>query len=147
MDELILPAGTDPAAVRRLEDALLELPQVDLSTQLVVHGRMAARTILIPAGTVLTGTLTKIDNLCIVVGDITVTTDEGPQRITGHRVLTAKAGFKRAGIAHADTWWTTIHHTDHTDVQAIEDEMTDEADRLQTRRQALSHTTHKEIEA
>lgn len=145
MDELMLPP--DPAAVRRLEDAVWDLPQVDLGTQLVVHGRMAVRTVFIPAGTVVTGAQTKIDNVCIVVGDITVTTDEGPQRITGHRVLTAKAGFKRAGIAHADTWWTTIHHTDHTDVQAIEDEMTDEADRLQTRRQALSHTTHKEIEA
>lgn len=145
MDALTLPAGTDPAAVRRLEDQLLEMPQVDLGTSLVVHGRMAARTIFIPAGTILTGTLTKIDNLCVVMGDITVTTDDGPQRITGHRVLTARAGFKRAGLAHADTWWTTIHHTDQTDVRAIEDEMTDEADRLQTRREAIPYTDTKEI--
>ena len=46
---------------------------------------------------------------------------------------------KRAGIAHADTWWITCHHTELTDVTAIEDEMTPEADTLQTRRLAVEH--------
>jgi hypothetical protein len=120
--------------VRRLEHVLLNLPQVDLRPQLLVHGRLAARTIFIPAGTLLTGTLTNCDNVCIACGDITVTTDEGPRRLTGYNVLPAKAGAKRAGIAHADTWWTTIHHTDLTDPTEIENEMTDEADLLQSRR-------------
>ena len=120
--------------VRRLEQALAVLPQVDVQPQLVVHGKLAARTIFIPAGTILTGVLTNCDNVCVVCGDITVTTDEGPRRLTGYNILSAKAGSKRAGVAHSDTWWTTIHHTMLVDPVDIENEMSDEADQLQSRR-------------
>lgn len=123
-------------SVRQLENQLLQLPQVDLQTQHLVHAGVSARTVLIPAGTVLTGALTNLDNICVVCGDITVTTDEGPQRLTGFHVLPAKAGAKRAGVAHSDTWWTTLHHTDLTSVADIEDEMTGESHLLQTRQQA-----------
>ena len=134
-DALALMAGMpDVATVRQLEGFLLSLPQVDLGTTHFVHGKVSARTILIPAGTVLTGAQTNLDNICIICGDITVTTDAGPRRLTGYHVLPANAGAKRVGAAHADTWWTTLHHTDHTDILAIEDEMTDEAYGLQTRR-------------
>ena len=126
------------AAVRELEAHLLTLPQVDLATNHVIHGGMCARTILIPAGVVLTGALTNCDNVCIVCGDITVTTDEGPQRLAGYHVLPAKAGAKRAGVAHADTWWTTIHRTDLVSISDIEDEMTDESAGLGSRRQLIT---------
>lgn len=119
--------------VAALERVLARLPQVDLQTRHGVHGRISHRTIFIPAGTVLTGALTARDNVCVVFGDIEVTTDEGVRRLTGFHVLEAKAGAKRAGYAHADTWWTTLHHTDLTDIEAIEREMTPEAERLQTR--------------
>ena len=124
---------------------LAQLPQMDLGTTNVVHGRMCARTIFIPAGGALVGALTNRDNICIVQGDILVTTDEGPQRLTGFNVITAKAGSKRGGIAYADTYWTTIWHTELTDIIAIEDEMTDESELLQTRR-ALTFDQHKALE-
>lgn len=120
--------------VRRLEDVILQFPQIDLSTTHLTHGGMYARTILIPAGTVLTGALTNMDNICVLFGDITVTTDEGPQHLRGFHVLPAKAGAKRAGVAHADTWWTTLIATDATDLDEIEKQMTDEHDGLQTNR-------------
>lgn len=120
--------------VRRLEEVILQFPQVDLSTTNLIHGGMCARTILIPAGTVLTGALTNMDNICVLFGDITVTTDEGPQRLQGFHVLPAKAGAKRVGVAHADTWWTTLIATDETDLGEIEKQMTDEHEGLQTNR-------------
>ncbi len=135
-----------PEAVRRMEDILLQMPQIDLRTEQLVHGGMAARTIFIPAGTVLTGALTNIDNLCVAFGDITVTTDDGPKRLTGFNVIPAMAGAKRAGVAHSDTWWVTIHRTDLTDLGAIEDEMTGESHRLQTRTLALGRDTTPAIE-
>lgn len=135
-----------PEAVRRMEDLLLQMPQIDLHTEQLVHGGMAARTIFIPAGTVLTGALTNIDNLCVAFGDITVTTDDGPKRLTGFNVIPALAGAKRAGVAHSDTWWVTIHRTDLTDLDAIEEEMTGEAERLQTRTLALGHDSKPMIE-
>lgn len=134
----VLSGMPDPAQVRAMEAHLLTLPQVDVQTQLLVHGRMCARTILVPAGTMLTGVQTNCDNVCILCGDITVTTDAGPQRLTGFHVLPAAAGFKRAGIAHADTWWATVHHTDHTDPALIEREMTDEPGLLQTRQAVIT---------
>ncbi len=124
--------------IKALEAELLKEPQVILDTTMMAHGRMAARTIFVPAGTLLTGVLVNHDNICIMHGDITVTTAEGPKRFTGFHVIPASAGFRRAGIAHSDTWWTCVWHTDLTDPTEIENDMTDEADALQTRR-ALTH--------
>lgn len=124
-------------AVRALEALMLTLPQVQVETHTVTHGKVSARAVFIPAGSVLTGALTNLDNVCIVLGDITVTTDVGPQRITGFGMLPANRGAKRVGEAHADTWWITVHHTELTDPRAIEDEMTDESASLQSRRLEL----------
>ena len=128
-----------PEKVRQLESFVLSLPQVDLKTDHVVFGGMCARTIFIKAGTVITGAQTNIGNLCVMVGDISVTTDEGTKRLTGFHVLSAEAGFKRAGYAHADTYWTTIWPTDLTDIEQIEDEMTEESAMLQTRREGITY--------
>ena len=124
-------------AVRELESLIMTLPQADIQTTNVIHGGMCARTILIPAGVVLTGALTNCDNVCIASGDITVTTDEGAQRLTGYHVIPAKSGAKRAGLAHADTWWAMLWPTELTDIEEIEDEITSESEKLQTRRQTL----------
>lgn len=131
-----LPVLPSIESVRRLEALIEQTPQIDLGTKNLIHGRMCARTIFIPAGTVLTGVLTKCDNISVMIGDITVTTDDGPIRLTGFNVIPAGAGFKRAGITHADTWWTTIHHTNFEKIEEIEEEMTDEPENLQTRRLA-----------
>jgi hypothetical protein len=87
-----------------------------------------------PGRHVLTGCQTNLDNVCIVLGDITVTTDDGPARLTGFHMLPANRGTKRVGHAHADTWWVTVHHTTLTDQRDIEDEMTDESAELNSRR-------------
>lgn len=120
--------------VRALEEFVLAAPQVDLRAEMFAHGGLGARTIFVPAGTVLTGALTNLDNVCIVSGDISVTTQEGVQRLVGYHVLKACSGFKRAGYAHADTYWTTLWRTDLTNATEMEDEMTNESAQLQTRR-------------
>lgn len=141
--ETLMPSLPTVESVRQLEAMLLQLPQINLPTEHIVHGGLSARTIFIPAGTVLTGALTNLDNICVVFGDITVTTDDGAQRLTGFNVLPASAGAKRAGHAHADTWWTTLHRTDLTNVAEIEDEMTGESESLGTRKQLAAPEQHK----
>lgn len=121
--------------VAELQSAALVLPQVVLDTSSLLHGGMYARTIRIPAGTMLTGALTSMDNICIVHGDITVTTDDGVQRLTGYHVLPAKSGARRAGITHAETCWTTLIPTDAATVDDAECALTGEAEMLQTRRE------------
>lgn len=129
--------------VRALEAVLGEMPQPILPPICVAHGGVAARAVLIPAGSVLTGCQTNLDNVCIVLGDITVTTDDGPRRLTGFHMLPASRGTKRVGHAHADTWWVTVHHTKLTDQRDIEDEMTDESASLNSRRQASIEALHE----
>lgn len=127
--------GHDPSKVAALESLMLQHPdQMELETLHLIHGGMYARSIFIPAGTVLTGALVEVENVCIVSGDITVTTDDGAKRFTGYHVIPASAGHKRAGFAHADTYWTAVFKTDLTDVQEIEDSITKESERLMTRR-------------
>lgn len=139
----LLSAMPSPEKVREMEAMLVQLPQVDLQTSHVIHGGLYARTILIPAGTVLTGAQTARDNVCIVCGDIEVTTDEGVQRLTGFHVLPAKAGAKRAGVTHADTWWTTVFRTDATTVAECEDDVAAETEGLQTRNPQLASGRHQ----
>lgn len=126
------------ADVQRLESLILQAPQVDLQTTHHLSGGMYARTIHLQAGTVLTGATHKTDHINIVFGDISVTTDEGVQRLTGYHVLPTKAGSKRAGFAHGPTSWTTVCKTDQTDLTAIENELVHEADKLQTRQPHLT---------
>ncbi len=127
-------------AVRELEEVLrgLGLPLVDIPTETMVDDGMCLRTVFIPAGTIMTGALGRADTLNVLFGDITVTTDEGTKRLTGFNVIKGTAGAKRAGVSHADTWWTTIHRTELTNLAAIEDEYTDESADLLSRRRSSS---------
>ena len=136
-----LPSNDAPEGVRqrieRLEQFILQAPQVDLQTRNYFAAGLYAREITIPAGTVLTGAVHKHEHMNICHGDITVWTDEGMRRITGHATLTSKPGMKRAGFAHADTVWTTIHATDETDIEKLEDMLVEESHRLQSRTLAI----------
>lgn len=126
--------------VRRLEAAIAQAPQVEVKTTHHFSGGMYARTIYLDAGTVLTGCKHKTDHINIVIGDISVTTDEGMKRLTGYHVLETKAGMKRAGFAHAPTAWTTVCKTEHTDIADAENDLVEEADTLQTRRLLTANT-------
>lgn len=130
----------DLTKVNALQDELLKHPQIELPVSHLIHGQMYARTIIVPAGTIVVGTLTNLDNICIVNGDITVTTDEGVVRLTGYHILPASKGYKRVGLAHAETVWTTIIHTNGKTVEEIEVEMTNEAHLLQTRTNLITES-------
>lgn len=125
--------------VGQFEDVVISMPQVHIATTHLLHGGMYARTIRIPANTMLTGTLTSCDNICIVDGDITVTTDAGSQRLTGFNVLPATKGARRAGLTHAETHWTTIIPTNATTVEQAEADLTSEPQRLQTNRKGITY--------
>jgi hypothetical protein len=126
------------AKIRRLEACLLEFPQVDLQTTHALSGGVYARTVFIPAGTVVTGATHKKDHVCIIDGDVETILNGEPQRITGRVVLNGTKGVKRAVYAHDDTLWTTVCSTALTDIEAIEAELVEEPEQLQTRR-LLTH--------
>lgn len=80
-----------------------------------------AREIRIPKGTLLTGKIHKHEHLNIISqGEISVLTENGPQRIKAPCTIISQPGTKRVGYAHEDTVWTTIHATDETEVEKID---------------------------
>lgn len=112
--------------VERLEDVLAKFPQADCPVWHHFAPGLYARRMLIRKGTVLTGAVHKTEHLCIVSGDIEVTTDEGVKRITDTQaILTSKPGAKRAGYAYEDTIWTTVHATDETNLDKLVEELTE----------------------
>ena len=121
--------------VRQFQEMLAQMPQEQIPLHHLIHGKMYARTIFAKAGTVIVGTEANLDNICVVCGDITVTTENGPIRLTGFNILPATRGHKRVGITHSDTYWTTLVHTDKQTVQEAEDEMTNESHLLLSRKQ------------
>lgn len=126
--------------VRQFREMLAQMPQEQIPLHHLIHGKMYARTIFAKAGTVIVGTEANLDNICVVCGDITVTTENGPIRLTGFNILPATRGHKRVGITHSDTYWTTLVHTDKQTVQEAEDEMTNESHLLLSRKQITGDT-------
>lgn len=142
----ILPHVPSRQQIDRLEGMLLQAEAggagVELSTWHAFADGLVARTIMIPAGTLLTGASHKAEHLNIAHGDITVWTESGMRRLSGHHVLPSLPGAKRVGFAHADTWWTTVHlnPSNCQDLAALEDALVDAPQTLQTRRYALRCT-------
>lgn len=141
MNEVTIPVmSLDAVAnVRDLERHLLALPQTLIETHHVLHGGMYARTILIPAGTALTGALIRVPTVLVIAGDTLVTLGNASVRLTGYHVLPAATGRKTAFATIADTRVTMIFPTTARTVEEAEAEFTEEADGLCSRRDPTSN--------
>jgi len=110
--------------IYRLESELLKLPQVEMP---VVHdfcNGLYARTMHIPAGTVLTGAIHREESFFLVrKGELIVSTDSGSRTIGPGDMSVSKIGTKRAGITLTDVEVTTFHAnpTNEQEPQALWD--------------------------
>jgi hypothetical protein len=101
------------------------MPQVEIPVESLFVNGMYARKILIPRDTILTGRVHLSDYVDIMLsGDITVATPEGVKRFTGFNIFEGKKGRKRAGYAHEDTHWVTVHRTEIKDPEECVNSMT-----------------------
>lgn len=132
-----LPAMTAAAVdkARQLETALWNAPHSPLKTHHVLHGGVYSRTIWLPEGAVITGALIKVPTTLTIDGDVLVFIGDDTIRLQGYNVIPASAGRKQAFIAHADTHMTMSFATGARTVQEAEEEFTDEAHLLLSRRQ------------
>ena len=81
-----------------------------------------AREMMIPRGVLLVGKIHKYQNLNIISsGEISVLSVDGVKRVKAPYTFVSDPGAKRVGYAHEDTVWTTIHGTNETDVDKIEE--------------------------
>ncbi len=130
----VIAAMSDTAidTVRRLEAAALEHPQVSIAVDHFLHAGLYSRTVLVPAGVMIT-----VPTLLIVRGDTTVYVGDGTMRLEGYHVVRADAGRKQAFVAHGDTHLTMIFPTQAATVEEAEREFTNEVDKLQSRQEAV----------
>lgn len=107
-----------------LESAMRQQEQIEIPTRHVFADGLYAREITIPKGALLTGKIHKHPHLNIISkGDISVLTEEGVKRIRAPFTMVSPAGIKRAGYAHEETVWTTIHASTETDLERLEDQL------------------------
>lgn len=110
--------------VARLESQVADAPQVDCPVQNGFGPGFYARSLLIPAGTVLVGKVHATEHIFMVTqGDISIATDEGVVRVQAPYQAICKPGMKRAGFAHTDTVCVNIHITNETDIAKLEAEL------------------------
>ncbi len=110
--------------IQSLEQQLLSMPQADMPLRHFFAKGLYARELTIPKNCCLTGAIHKHQHINIIVkGDITVATEQGLRRIQAPAVLISEPGTKRAGFAHEDTVWITVHATDATEVESAEAEL------------------------
>lgn len=106
--------------VTALEAMMKEQPQLDLKVVNHFSYGVYARELHIPAGTLLTGEIHRLENLNILSkGDISVMTEDGVKRVQAPFTIVSPPGTKRIAFAHTDCIWTTIHGTFEKDVDKI----------------------------
>lgn len=110
--------------VLRLQQAMREMPQLEMRTDHHFARGLYARVLHIPAGTLIVGKIHKEEHFFIIAkGSIRVTADEYVRDLVAGDVLVASPGTKRAGLALEDCVCINVHHTMLTDLDEIEEEL------------------------
>lgn len=121
-----VPAQSMRQKVEQLEAAMARLPQVHCPiTHFTAPGQMARR-IEIPAGTVVTGAVHKVEHLVVIAkGRLRIVTDEGTRDVVAGDVITCMPGMKNAVTALEDSAWVNVFATEETDPDRLVELMTE----------------------
>jgi quercetin dioxygenase-like cupin family protein len=110
--------------ILHIEQELLKLPQVECPVTHYHIDGVYARSMFIPAGTILTGKIHNFENIAILAkGTLRITNGTESYIITEGHVLVDEPGIKRLGVAETDVVFITVHRTDNTELPAIEKEL------------------------
>ena len=83
-----------------------------------------ARTIILPKGSTVVGKMHRHAHINVMsYGSVRVATYEGINDFSGHNLFVSAPNVKRSVRALEDTCWTTIHITNETDLEKIEDDV------------------------
>lgn len=121
--------------VRSAESLMLQLGQVPIRTEHVLHGGMYTRTVRVPAGVGFAGALIKRPTMLIVKGDVRMLVNGGWAELEGYNVIPAMAGRKQVFVTYSDVAMTMIFPCTARTIEEAEAEFTDEAELLLSRRQ------------
>jgi hypothetical protein len=114
-------------AILRLEEEMRKFDQLECPLTHTFAPGSYARGIKLPQGALVVGKIHLHAHLNIVSrGLVTVVTEFGLMQIDAREhpvTFTSQPGTKRALYVHEETWWTTVHLTDSTDLAEIEREI------------------------
>ena len=115
--------GTMPE-ILQIEAQILQMPQVKLPIEHYQIKGVYARSMFIPAGTLLTGKIHNFESIAILAkGTIRITNGTESYVISEGHVMVDQPGVKRLGYAETDVVFITVHRTDNIEIEAIEDEL------------------------
>lgn len=118
--------------VREFEKMVEHIPSIDIETTHDFHAGMYARTVLVPANSIITGVLIKCATLVIIQGDVTVFIGGESRYLTGYNIISASPNRKQVFRTYTDTYITMVFPSNATSIDEAEHEFTDEVDKLIT---------------
>lgn len=111
--------------VRGVQDQLSQSPDViDVPVQHHFVPGVYMRQMDAAAGTLVVSKMHRTEHMNILLkGSLTVATEDGIQLMTAPCVLKSMPGTKRIGYFHEDSSWITVHPTEETDLEKIEQQV------------------------
>jgi len=148
MSALVVPypalSPTEPEVIEKLlevQGKILQLEQVPIRTEHVIHAGIYSRTVTMPPSTVLVGAFIKRPTIVITVGSGRVLIGKDWAEIGGYQVLPASANRKQIFVSSGPLIITMIFPTSAKTVEEAEREFTDDHELLLSRRQDLNSVT------
>jgi quercetin dioxygenase-like cupin family protein len=128
--QVSLPAFIDrtPPEVRQnvteFAESLLQYPQEELPVQHDFLDGVYMRTVFMKAGLIVVGKIHKQEHVALISkGSATVLTEHGVIEIKAPFIFKSPPGARRALVIHEDMVWTTVHRSDHTDLEQLEEQL------------------------
>ena len=130
MNELSLLDSRDK--IMALEKQMIKAPEtiledgrpIELEVKHYFAPGVYARSVFIPAGALVTGKIHKTEHLNILAqGRIEISNLGESKEMVAPFIYVSPPGTKRAGYAHEDSLWITIHVTEETDLEQLENDL------------------------
>jgi hypothetical protein len=105
-----------------VEEFMKSQDVVDVPIKHAFSKGVYAREMTVKKGSMVVGKIHKFENMNILSqGEVSVISIDGCMRVKAPFTFVASPGSKRLFYMHEDTVWTTIHGTEETDLDKIED--------------------------
>lgn len=110
------------AKILALQDEVAKLPQIEFKPVHYFAPGMYVRELVIEKDSLVVGKIHRHEHVVMLLkGDATVYTEDKVERIKGPRIWISPAGVKRVVYAHKECTFATVHATEETDLDKIEE--------------------------
>lgn len=111
-------------SVTELAEGLKQYPQEELPVQHEFLEGIYMRTVFMKAGLIVIGKIHKQEHVAIISkGHATVVTEHGVVEMKAPFMFKSPPGVRRALLIHEDMVWTTVHRSEHTDLEKLEEQL------------------------